>query len=131
MIKKLIKELDAVFSVYIRLRDASKDGIGFCCTCFKPHTWNKLQCGHFVSRKHYALRWEEKNCASQCVSCNIFNQGQQQKFADYIDRRYGSGTSEKLQQRSLNIFHLDRGTLQILIADYRQKVAELKQAKGL
>ena len=59
--KNIIKRLDAVFSQYIRLRHA-KNEIAECYTCGKKDHYKKLQCGHFMSRKHYATRWDEDNC---------------------------------------------------------------------
>ena len=65
---KLVKKLDAVFSQYIRLKDADEFGNATCFTCGKVDHWKKLQNGHFQSRKHYATRWDEMNCQVQCVS---------------------------------------------------------------
>ena len=70
---KLVKKLDAVFSQYIRLKDADEFGNATCFTCGKVDHWKKLQNGHFQSRKHYATRWDEMNCQVQCVSgCNMY-----------------------------------------------------------
>jgi hypothetical protein len=58
--KTIITKLDSIFSQYIRLR-YSKNEISECVTCGKQDHWKKLQAGHFVSRKHYATRWDEDN----------------------------------------------------------------------
>ena len=67
-ISKLKKELDKWFSLYIRLRGVDDNGNNQCCTCGTIDNWKKLQCGHFVSRKHLATRFHEMNCFPQCVS---------------------------------------------------------------
>jgi hypothetical protein len=52
-ISKLKKELDKWFSLYIRLRYATDEGMAQCYTCGKVDHYKKLQCGHFMSRRFY------------------------------------------------------------------------------
>lgn len=59
-----------------------------------------MQCGHLFSRRHYATRWHEKNCAGQCYGCNIGDQGRQWLMAQEIDKKHGKGTAENMHQRS-------------------------------
>ena len=60
-----------------------------------------MQNGHFMSRKHYSLRWHPYgNCNVQCYSCNIGAKGHQFKHSLYIDKKYGEGTSIKLLERA-------------------------------
>jgi len=93
---KLVKKLDAVFSQYIRLKDADEFGNATCFTCGKVDHWKKLQNGHFQSRKHYATRWDEMNCQVQCVSCNMFKGGEQFLFGKYLDERFYVGLSDTM-----------------------------------
>jgi hypothetical protein len=112
----LKKKLDNVFSLYIRARDKS------CITCGAKEN---LQCGHFQSRKHNATRFSEINCASQCVRCNMFNQGEQYEFGKQLDLKYGEGTSEKLKQKAQEIKKWTVYELQELIETYKRKTEEL------
>jgi hypothetical protein len=41
---QLVKKYDAVFSQYIRLRDADKNGICSCITCGAKVHWKNIQC---------------------------------------------------------------------------------------
>lgn len=118
-IGKLVADLDKVFSLFIRARDMNEEGVSSCVTCGKLMTLKTSQCGHFISRRHYATRWEEKNCAAQCVGCNMYQQGKQYEFGLAIDERYGVGTSWKLLIQSKNTFKKDRSILQILINKYK------------
>ena len=118
-IGKLVAELDKVFSLFIRARDMDDEGFSYCVTCGKMMTLKTSQCGHFISRIHYATRWEEKNCAAQCVACNMFKQGKQYEFGLAIDEKYGAGTSWKLLIQSKNTFKKDRSILEILIKKYK------------
>jgi hypothetical protein len=81
--KSLVTKLDTVFSQYIRRKDAIND-IATCVTCGKKDNWKKLQCGHFMSRRHYSTRWDENNVGVQCYGCNITNQGMQYAFSKYL-----------------------------------------------
>ena len=118
-INQLVAELDKVFSIFIRLRDIDDEGFSYCVTCGKPMTLKTSQCGHFISRRHFATRWEEKNCAAQCVGCNMFAQGKQYEFGLAIDMRFGVGTAQKLLIQSKNKFKKDKAILQILINKYK------------
>lgn len=118
-IGKLVADLDKVFSLFIRARDMNEEGVSSCVTCGKLMTLKTSQCGHFISRRHYATRWEEKNCAAQCVGCNMYQHGKQYEFGLAIDERYGVGTSWKLLIQSKNTFKKDRSILQILINKYK------------
>jgi predicted Zn-dependent protease len=118
-INQLVADLDKVFSIFIRLRDIDDEGFSYCVTCGKPMTLKTSQCGHFISRRHFATRWEEKNCAAQCVGCNIYTQGKQYEFGLAIDERFGVGTAQKLLIQSKNKFKKDKAILQILINKYK------------
>jgi hypothetical protein len=86
------RELDIIFSQYIRLRDANKDGVCRCCTCSTPYSWyntSKLNCGHFIQRQHMAFRWDERNCHAQCITCNKWGEGKHDQYAAFIERQYG------------------------------------------
>ena len=118
-INQLVADLDKVFSIFIRLRDLNNEDVSFCVTCGKPMTLKTSQCGHFISRRHFATRWEEKNCAAQCYACNMHNQGKQYEFGLAIDNRFGVGTAQKLLIQSKNKFKKDKSILQILINKYK------------
>lgn len=117
-IGKLVAELDKVFSLFIRARDMDDEGVSSCITCGKMMTLKTSQCGHFISRIHYATRWEEKNCAAQCYACNMHNQGRQYEFGLAIDEKYGVGTAQKLLIQSHNKFDKSRSILELLIKKY-------------
>lgn len=123
--KKLIKKLDDVFSKYIRLKNADENGIVKCYTCGKYHHWKEIQCGHYISRRHFGTRWEEKNCKPQCVGCNIFNQGSADTFARNLIREYGSDILELLAAKKNNITKLGGFELNFMISDYQARVNKL------
>ena len=116
----LVKKLDAVFSIYIRRRYAVND-IAKCVTCGKKDHWSKLQCGHFMSRKHMSTRWNEYNCQVQCAGCNVFKYGEQYLFSQYL----GNNLSEQLHIKSKQIVKFADIDLIELIEHYTDKVNSL------
>jgi 5-methylcytosine-specific restriction endonuclease McrA len=126
-ISKLKKELDKWFSLYIRLRNASKDGIVECWTCNKTGHYKKgFHAGHFMSRKHHATRWNEDNVQVQCVKCNLFGQGEQYAFGKLLDIRIGDGKSEELQELSRTTVKYMRHEYEDMIKFYKEKVNAIK-----
>jgi len=121
----LVKKADAIFSQYIRKRYADSNGITECFTCGKKDHWKSLQCGHFMSRKHYSTRWDEKNCQVQCAGCNVFRWGEQFKFGRNLDIKLGKGTADSLEQKSRQILKYNNIELIELIEHYKKKVADL------
>jgi len=130
-ISKLKKELDKWFSLFIRLRFATKEGLCQCVTCGKVGHYKKMQCGHFQSRRHHATRWNEKNCAVQCIGCNCFQQGQQYRFSIYLDGRYGEGTAKDLEYLAKQITKISRSDYEEKITYYKDVVKKLKKEKGI
>lgn len=123
--------LDAAYSLYIRYRDVEDNGYGNCCTCGKLITVKLGQCGHFISRKHMATRFDEQNTALQCVSCNIFNQGRQLEFSKFIDKKYGAGTSDRILARSRGTRKFEQFEIDALTKHYQEEAARLKKEKNL
>jgi hypothetical protein len=121
----LVKKADAIFSQFIRQRNADENGVTECFTCGKKDHWKKLQCGHFQSRKHYATRWNEDNCQVQCAGCNVFRYGEQYTFGRNLDVYIKEGLAEELNILSNKIVKFNNNDLLSLIDYYKNKVAEL------
>tara|TARA_R100001510_G_C7656230_1_gene216049 strand:+ start:5754 stop:6161 length:408 start_codon:yes stop_codon:yes gene_type:complete len=130
-ISKLKKELDKWFSLFIRLRSATKEGACQCFTCGKVAHYKKMQCGHFQSRRHHATRWDETNCQVQCVKCNMFEQGEQFKFGLRLDNKFGEGTAQELEFLSNQITKVSRSDYKEKISYYKELVNKLKKEKGI
>lgn len=118
---KVIKQLDSVFSKYIRQRDAVNE-IATCFTCGKRDHWKRLQNGHFQSRKHYSTRWDETNCQVQCAGCNVFKYGEQFLFGQNLDVKYGLGTSNDLYLKAKKTVKISTVELQDMIKHYKDLV---------
>lgn len=123
----LISELDGVFSDFIRGRDTDAFGYGRCITCGLRIHYKQHDCGHGIHRQHMATRFDERNCALQCVDCNRFQGGEQEKFAQAVDRRHGPGTWEYLQALSKTTVKLTRPEVEEMVIYYKDKVKSMKK----
>lgn len=100
-LSKLIKELDALFSVFIRKRDADEYGTIRCVSCKEPVFWKEANCCHYMDRQYKATRWDEINCAAGCRGCNCFNKGFHiHHFGTFLNEKYGEGTTERLAAKA-------------------------------
>jgi len=133
-----INSADKHFSKFVRLRDTVKiiDGVPYCkcVTCSKIAPVKEMTNGHFVKRNRTATRFNEQNCHAQCISCNSFEDGREYKHAKEIDKKYGSGTADKLQAlgaargaRS----KLEKYRLKEIADKYKEKVKEKEKELGI
>ena len=131
-ISKLKKELDKWFSLYIRLYDATDEGMVQCFTCGVVKYYKSgMQCGHFQSRRFMGTRYDEHNCAPQCVACNMFRGGEQYKFAINLDAKFKKGKAEELEIKARTIFKYSRLDYTDRISYYKSCVEKLKKEKGI
>lgn len=95
----LVKRLDNVFSKYIRKKYAV-DGMTACVTCGVVKRWQEQQNGHYMSRGHLPTRWDEENCAPQCVACNVFKKGNYTEYVLWMIDKYGVDKLEELKVKA-------------------------------
>jgi len=126
--KNLIVALDRVFSKYIRTKYL-RDNFVECVTCNRKYPINKIQAGHFMSRKHYSTRWSEDNVFPQCYGCNVMQQGQQYLFSKFIDEKYGEGYSDVLLYRSRETVKFSDFEIEEMIEDYTNRLKVLEKEK--
>jgi hypothetical protein len=120
--KTIIKKLDSVFSEYIRKRKA-KNNIAECVTCGKKDHWKSLQAGHFMSRKHYSTRWDERNVEVQCVSCNVYRYGEQYKFSKFL----GDELADELLALSRETRKFSNFEIEEMIEQYCERLERLEK----
>jgi NinG protein len=120
-VAKLKKKADAVFSKYIRLRDNNT-----CITC--GTTTGQMQCGHFMSRRYNATRYDEENCNCQCYRCNVLFYGEQYKYSIEIDLKYGDGAARKLAGLAKTPHQFTVYELQEIIDEYEGQVEWYEKA---
>jgi hypothetical protein len=87
--------LQVVFNKWIRKRD---EGL----PCISCGTLNgKRDCGHFYSVGNYpSVRFDEENCAAQCVHCNQFRGGNIHDYRVALYIKLGKEKFEALEKRA-------------------------------
>ena len=124
-ISVLKKKLDKVFSEYIRRRDSIGD-VCICITCGRMGQWKYMDNGHYMKRQHLATRYDEKNCNGQCKCCNYAEQGANEKYKIAIDKKWGVGTADKLEQKKHNKVKWTAFEYETLIEHYQDKIKEME-----
>lgn len=119
---KLRKELDAVFSRYVRLKFADANGNARCYTCGAYKHWKELQNGHFIRRQYLATRFDERNCRPQCVGCNMFGDGKTVEFSARLESE-NPGMTALLYREAQKI--VKNFPYEEKIAEYEAKLGKL------
>jgi hypothetical protein len=126
------KTLWAVFSVYIRLRDSDENGYCKCITCGVVRKWNDhFQCGHGIPRQHWGTRYDEKNNHSQCAKCNGPEGGEQAKYKEAVNKKYGPETWDLLLYKKQHSKKPSALELRTMYEYYKNEVTRLKKIKGI
>jgi hypothetical protein len=115
------KELDRVFSIYIRQRDD-----GQCFTCPKKDDPKRMQNGHFVPRQYLTVRWDERNCNCQCYACNMLYGGQGATYSIRLKEKYGQEVVEWLESQRWVSVKLDIPWYEEQINKYKLLITPLK-----
>ena len=120
-----LKELQAAFNAFIRLRDAALP----CISCGRPATWRgQWDAGHYLSRgSSPATRFDPSNVAKQCDPCNVHLSGNLVLFRVNLIKRIGLAEVERLEGPHEPL-KLTIPEIVELKAYYRAKVRELKKA---
>jgi len=119
---QLKRELDTVYSIYIRNRHADSMGNVECYTCRKQFTVKTIQNGHFVSRQYLATRWSDNNCRPQCWGCNGFGKGRLLDYEERLKKELGSEVVEQMKASRHITVKLDRHWYTTEIEKYKQLI---------
>lgn len=125
----LIHECDALFSKYIRLKYADKQGMVKCFTCDTVKHWTEMQNGHYVGRGSMFLRFDERNCRPQDEYCNCHKHGNLLVFAKNLELEY-NGITEILYEEAKTIYKYTREELRLLKIDLTNKIKNLKNGNS-
>lgn len=122
-VQDLMKLAQQVFNKYIRLRDKGKP----CISCLKP-LGTKYDCGHFYSAGgHYSVRFDERNCAAQCVTCNQHKHGNLLMYRENLLGKLGYEEFERLSADAMQTRKYTREELKEIIEKYKKKIKEIEK----
>lgn len=129
--KKHIDELDKVFQFYIRLRDAMPGGYCKCISCLKIVPFDKIQAGHFRSRRFMSTRWSELNVNGECFACNCMDGDHLLDYRKNLIKKIGENKVEWIEAYSHDTRKWDDFELVLMIKDYSKKCVQLSKEKGI
>lgn len=112
-LSKLKREAWRVFSLWIRERDKY-----VCVTCGKSGKGSFMHAGHFISRKHNATMFDERNVSAQCMNCNLWGYGNMGVYALKIQEKYGAEIIKELTEKSQTIHKFTERELEDIIKKY-------------
>jgi hypothetical protein len=117
------------FSLYVRLRDSDENGYLRCITSGRVIHWKEADAGHFISRRHMATKYDERNVNGQSRHDNRFAAGKQYEYGLAIDKKYGKGTSEMLLLKSKMVHKIGKFEIETMTEYYKKKANELLKLK--
>lgn len=118
-----------IFSVYIRLRDADGNGFCRCITTGRLVYWKDCDAGHFISRRHLATKYDERNVNAQSRGSNRFRSGDQFLYSVNVDKKWGKDTAIKLLAKSRQTKKFYDFEIKALEEHYKKEVERLKKEK--
>ena len=91
-----IKQLDNVFSTFIRIRDCNEKGIVVCPLCWAKIPRKQSQNMHFVSRGVLKHRFDENNCFAWCLRCNVILHWNYIAYTRFMQNKFGIAYVDRL-----------------------------------
>lgn len=128
---QLKERLDKIFHLFIRLRDARKDGTFQCISCGRILPFERSDCGYYINERHSATRYSEDNCHAQCRACNFFKGGNTEEYRKSLVRKYGEEKVEALERMKNDISKMSETDYQYKIDYYEKQNLILKQEKPM
>lgn len=125
-LSELIKEADIVYSQYVRLSSADKNGEVKCYTCDTKKHWKYIQLGHYISRSCLYLRFDQRNTRNQCEHCNCHKHGNLIEFGKRLEEER-KGITEILYEEKQLVYKPTKDEIRQIINEYTNKILKLKQ----
>lgn len=123
---------DDLMSEYIRRKYADEHGYVSCVVCGRMFRWQEVDCGHFVSRRHFATRYTEENAHPECRYDNRFNHDHLIGYTQYMIEMYGKDGVKELQDESKKVLtpSQKRAIVTEAIEYYTQKIKGLNHEQN-
>ena len=130
-LEDLVKKLDKVFSLYIRLRDVMPSGLFRCISCGQIKPYSQEDCGHYISRTNMITRFDEDNCNGECRACNRLSSDHLIGYRKNLITKIGLDRVSALEWKRNQIKHWTKDELREKISYYTLEVKRLSADKGI
>lgn len=128
-VQTLVRKLDSIFSLFIRLRDSRPYGYKYfrCISCGQIKPFEQMDCGHFIGRMHMMTRFDEENAHGECKGCNRFSPDHMIYYQRNLEQKIGKGRMDMLIARGRGTKKWTPWELEILIKHYTEEVNKMKK----
>jgi len=126
-----IEKVDIPYSQFIRLCNTDDYGRCTCFTCEERYHWSKMQCGHYLDRRHKGTRFLPMNTHPQCNECNVGKRGNLIVYRMRLVELYGEDEVLNLESKKYSISCLKDVELKELYDLYSSEVKRLRKEKEL
>lgn len=120
----LKKELDAVFSRWLRLSEADENGYCACFICGSMANWKECQAAHYIGRSNSFLRYDPRNVRVNCGVCNMVKDGNLVEYARRLEEE-NPGITDILEEEAALDYKFGRSELKDMIAEYSHKIDKI------
>lgn len=128
--QSLVKKLDRIFQLYIRLRDVNNQGAFRCISCGRYKPFSQMDAGHFIGRAAMSLRYCTSNVFGQCRYCNRILNGNLLDYRKSLVQKLGEEKVEWLEAQKHSTKSYSCFELETLIDFYTKEVKKLKIEKN-
>lgn len=109
-----ITPADRFFSLCVRERAVNR-----CERCGRGADQGRLDCSHFMSRRHNATRWDPANAFAHCFACHQSLGSNPVEFVRWVESKIGPAKVEALRTRSGMTLKLSKVDKEFIAAHYR------------
>ena len=115
-----------MFSKYIRLKYADRNGFVDCYTCNNERKhWKKMQAGHGIGGRTNAILFMEEIVKPQGIGCNVFGAGKYAIFTRKLIDELGLEKYDEIVRMSNTPIKYTQEDYQRIYDEYKIKVDEL------
>ena len=108
--------------------DTGKDyPVAPCITCKKEVMKHNLQAGHWISRRHKMVAYDEHNLHAQCGYCNRYGNGEPQMHEDEMRIMYGDEEVDRIRGGLWKQNEKSPDELEALYNEYKGKLEVAKR----
>lgn len=118
-----LKIAQATFNHFINLRDKGLN----CISCNKPINGRVNASHYFNANNHYAVRFDENNVHSSCITCNQHLSGNLIPYRKYLIEKIGLERFEQLESKAYLTRKFTIEEVKEINEIYKRKIKELKK----
>ena len=120
-LQTLIKELDEVFSIWVRKKYADSNGYLNCFITGVRLHWKQADAAHYIRREKMATRWHEWNVHPSSIDSNRFDPEHERMYGEKMIEVFGIEQVTELHNLSHSLAKWTRPELEEKIEYFRSE----------